>query len=267
MMGGWNFSSEALQPNFSKFNPISGIKKIFGVQGIVELIKAIVKVVLVFYSAWLLFTVYRHDLMSLNGMPLKQAIYRVADIISFSLLMLSATLILVVIIDVPYQLWNNKRQLKMSKQEVKDESKESEGNPEIKGRVRKMQMEIAQRRMMEEVPRADVIVTNPSHFAVALKYDQNSSAAPTLLAKGTDLMAAPIRKIALGADTPLVAAPPLARDLYYSTELQEEIPQGLFLAVAQILAYVFQLKAATENGWDKPFPPSDLPVPDDFRQS
>jgi len=267
MMGGWNFSSEAIQPKLSKFNPISGLKKIFGIQGIVELIKAIIKVGLIFSVAWILFNVYRDDLMRLNSLPVDQAIYRIANIISFSLLMLSASLLLVVVIDVPYQLWNNKRQLKMSKQEIKDETKESEGSPEIKGRVRKMQMEIAQRRMMEEVPKADVIVTNPSHFAVALKYDQHSNGAPALVAKGTDLIAAQIRNVALGADVPLVAAPPLARALYYSTELNEEIPQGLFLAVAQVLAYVFQLKAAIENGGDKPYPPTDLQVPDEFRQS
>ncbi len=267
MMGGWNFSSEAIQPKLSKFNPINGLKKIFGIQGIVELIKAIIKTGLIFFVAWILFDIYRDDLMRLNSLPVDQAIYRTADIITFSLLILSASLLLVVLIDVPYQLWNNKRQLKMSKQEVKDESKESEGNPEIKGRVRKMQMEIAQRRMMEEVPKADVIVTNPSHFAVALKYDQNSNGAPTLVAKGTDLIAAQIRNVALGADVPLVAAPPLARALYYSTELNEEIPQGLFLAVAQVLAYVFQLKFAIENGGDKPYPPTDLQVPDEFRQS
>ncbi len=267
MMGGWNFSSEAIQPKLSKFNPITGLKKIFGIQGIVELIKAIIKVGLIFAVAWVLFNVYRDDLMGLNKLPVDLAIYRTADIITLSLLILSASLLLVVIIDVPYQLWNNKRQLKMSKQEVKEESKDSEGSPEIKGRVRKMQMEIAQRRMMEEVPKADVIVTNPNHFAVALKYDQSSSGAPALVAKGTDLIAAQIRNVALGADVPLVAAPPLARALYYSTELNEEIPQGLFLAVAQVLAYVFQLKAAVETGGEKPYPPVDLPVPDEFRQS
>jgi flagellar biosynthetic protein FlhB len=267
IMGGWNFSSEAIQPKLSKFNPLKGLKKIFGIQGLIELIKAIIKVVLIFVVAGTLFDFYRDDLMRLHSLPVEKAIYQTAEIITFCFLILSATLLLVVMIDVPYQLWNNKRQLKMSKQEVKDESKESEGSPEVKGRIRRMQMEIAQRRMMEEVPKADVIVTNPSHFAVALKYDQNNSGAPTLVAKGTDLIAAQIRNVALGADVPLVAAPPLARALYYSTELNKEIPQGLFLAVAQVLAYVFQLNAATENGWDKPFSPTDLQVPDEFRQS
>jgi flagellar biosynthesis protein FlhB len=267
MMGGWNFTTEAIQPKFSKFNPLTGLKKIFGVQGVVELIKALIKVTLVFSMAWILFKVYRDELMGLNNLELVVALYRSADIVTLSLLLMSAALLLVVVIDVPFQLWNNKRQLKMTKQEIKDESKESEGSPEVKGRIRRMQMEMAQRRMMDEVPKADVIVTNPTHFAVALKYDQSSSGAPVLVAKGTDLVAAQIRNLALGVDIPLVAAPSLARALYYSTELNEEIPQGLFLAVAQVLAYVFQLKAATENGWDKPYPPQKITVPDDFRQS
>ncbi len=267
LMGGWNFSSEAIQPKLSKFNPINGMKKIFGIQGVVELFKAIIKVILIFLVAGVLFKVYRGDLMGLNNLPLHRAIYRSADIITWCLLIMSSSLLLVVMVDVPYQLWNHKRQLKMTKQEVKDESKESEGSPEVKGRIRRMQMEIAQRRMMEEVPKADVIVTNPSHFAVALKYNQNSVGAPVVVAKGVDLIAGQIRNLALAADVPLVAAPPLARALYYSTDLNEEIPQGLFLAVAQVLAYVFQLKAAIENGWEKPHPPSSVQVPDEFRQS
>jgi len=174
--------------------------------------------------------------------------------------------LLLVMLDVPYQLWNHQRQLKMTKQEVKDEAKEQEGNPEVKGKIRQMQMQAAQRRMMEAVPKADVIVTNPTHFAVALKYDQGGSGAPVLVAKGTDLVAAQIRQLALASKVPLVAAPSLARALYYSTELNQEIPRGLFLAVAQVLAYVFQLRASTQYGWNKPVPPSDVSVPDDFKQ-
>jgi len=266
MMGGWNFSSEAIQPKFSKFNPLKGLKRMFGLQGVVELLKAIAKVSIVFLMAWLLFDVYWHDFMQMNRIPVEQAIYQTGDIITRGFLLLSAALLLVVLIDVPYQLWNHTKQLMMTKQEIKDESKESEGNPEIKGRIRRAQMEISQRRMMDEVPKADVIVTNPTHFAVALRYDQNGEGAPILVAKGTDLIAAQIRNLAIGADVPLVAAPSLARALYYSTELNQEIPHGLFLAVAQVLAYVFQLQAATENGWEKPVPPDKIDVPDEFRQ-
>ncbi|MFW5443665.1 MAG: flagellar biosynthesis protein FlhB [Methylococcaceae bacterium] len=266
MMGGWNFSSEAMSPKVSKMNPFSGLKRMFGVQGIVELLKAIVKIALVFIVAGSLFDIYIDQFMALNMMSLNSAIEKAIDIISFCFILLSSTLVLIVMIDVPYQLWNTKRQLKMTKQEVKDESKEQEGNPEVKGQIRRKQMEMAQQRMMDEVPKADVIVTNPAHYAIALKYDPISGGAPVVLAKGVDLIAAQMRNIAMGADIPLVAAPPLARALFYATEIGEEIPQGLFLSVAQVLAYVFQLKTATENNWEKPPPPKDLKVPDEFRQ-
>lgn len=266
MMGGWNFTMESMAPKVSKMNPFSGLKRMFGIQGIVELLKAVVKIALVFLVAGSLFSANFNQFMDLSSLSLNGAVIQAADMIMFGFLILSSTLILVVAIDVPYQLWNTKRQLKMTKQEVKDESKEQEGNPEVKGQIRRKQMEMSQQRMAEEVPKADVIVTNPAHYAVALKYDPMGSAAPVVLAKGVDLMAAQIRTIALGVDIPLVAAPPLARALYYSTEVGEEIPRGLFLAVAQVLAYVFQLKAATENKTEKPVPPKDLKVPPEFRQ-
>ena len=154
----------------------------------------------------------------------------------------------------------------MSLQEIKDEMKESEGSPEIKGRIRRTQMEMAQNRMMQEVPNADVIITNPSHYAIALKYDEGSGNAPILIAKGIDLIAAQIRNLAIEANVPLVAAPPLARALYYSTELDNEIPQGLYLAVAQVLAYIFQLKEAYKTHGTKPAVPKDIKVPPEFKQ-
>jgi flagellar biosynthetic protein FlhB len=154
----------------------------------------------------------------------------------------------------------------MTLQEIKDEMKESEGSPEVKARQRRTQMNMAQNRMMAQVPKADVIVTNPSHYAVALKYDQNSDSAPKLVAKGVDLIAAQIRLLATGANVPLVASPPLARALYYSTEIDKEIPKGLYLAVAQVLAYVYQLKTAREHHWDEPLPPGNIKVPDEFEQ-
>jgi flagellar biosynthetic protein FlhB len=165
------------------------------------------------------------------------------------------------------QLMEHNKKLKMTLQEIKDEMKESEGSPEVKGRQRRMQMDMAQNRMMAEVPNADVIITNPSHYAVALKYDPEKNAAPRLVAKGVDLMAAQIRNVAIASNIPLLAAPPLARALYYSTELEREIPQGLYLAVAQVLAYIFQLKTAREQRQSEPIPPRDLPVPKEFKQS
>ena len=265
MMGGWNFSAESMSPKFSKMNPISGLKRMVGVQGLVELLKSIIKIALVFFVAGSLFKINLDQYLGLSTLSLESSIAKAVDLIGFALLILSSTLIVIVAIDVPYQLWNTKKQLMMTKQEVKDEAKQQEGNPEIKGQIRRKQTELAQQRMMEEVPKADVIVTNPSHFAVALKYDAQGSGTPILVAKGVDLIAAQIRNSALGADVPLVAAPPLARALFYSTELNEEIPSGLFLAVAQILAYVFQLKAATENNSEKPIAPKNIEIPKDFK--
>ncbi len=265
-IGGWNFSMQSMQPKFSKMNPLSGFKRMFGPQGLIELLKAVLKIALVFIVAGVLFNNYLQSFLGLSSFELNTAAVRAADMIMFGFVLLSATLILVVMIDVPYQLWNTKRQLKMTKQEVKDESKEQEGNPEVKSQLRRKQMEMSQQRMMDAVPEADVIVTNPTHFAVALKYDPLGTGAPLVVAKGTDLIAAQMRNIANSADVPLLSAPPLARALYYSTEIGEEIPRGLFLAVAQVLAYVFQLKTASENGTEKPRPPIDLKVPDEFRQ-
>lgn len=266
LLGGWNFTSDAYHPKFSKLNPLAGLKRLVGIQGVVELVKAIIKTLLVAIVAWNIFKLHFDDFMGISRIPVDQAIFRVGEIIVVGLLIMSSTLALVVMLDVPYQLWNNQRQLKMTKQEVREEAKDQEGSPEVKGKIRRMQMEAARRRMMDAVPSADVIVTNPTHFAVALKYDPNGAGAPILVAKGTDLIASQIRELALAAKVPLVAAPALARALYYSTELNQEVPRGLFLAVAQVLAYVFQLRASTQQGWGRPTPPTDVYVPDDFKQ-
>ncbi len=265
-LGGWVFSWEAIAPKLEKLDPIKGMARLFALRGIIELLKALLKFLLIFAVAVILFKRFAHELMNLGVEPAAQAIIHGAHIVSYCFLILSASLIVVVAIDVPYQLWDHSKKLKMTLQEIKDEMKESEGSPEVKGRMRRMQMEMAQNRMMAEVPKADVIVTNPSHYAVALKYDQNSTSAPKLVAKGVDLMAAQIRNIATGANVPLLASPPLARALYYATDLNKEIPQGLYLAVAQVLAYVYQLKAARQNHWDEPLPPRDIKVPEEFKQ-
>ncbi|MEQ1530502.1 MAG: flagellar biosynthesis protein FlhB [Methylococcales bacterium] len=265
-MGGWVFSWDAISPKFEKMDPIKGLPKLFSMNGLVELVKAILKILLVFFVAMLLSKTYLSELFGLSAEHMDKAIIHALTIIGTCFMLLSAALVFVAMIDVPYQLWQHSKQLKMSLQEIKDEMKESEGNPEIKGRIRRMQMEMANNRMMADVPKADVIVTNPSHYAVALKYDQHANGAPKLVAKGVDLIAAQIRNIGIGADVPLLASPPLARALYYSTDLEKEIPQGLYLAVAQVLAYVYQLKTARQHRWHEPVPPRDIKVPDDFRQ-
>ena len=263
-MGGWVFSWDAVKPKLEKLDPIKGIPRLFALRGLIELIKALLKFLLIFVVALVLFQFFLNDFVGLGSEPLEIAVSHAHNTIGFCFLILSASLILVVMFDVPFQLWDHSKKLKMTLQEIKDEMKETEGSPEIKGRQRRIQMEMAQRRMMEQVPSADVIVTNPTHFAVALKYDQFSSAAPKVVAKGTELIAAQIRNVAIGAKVPLVAAPPLARALYYSTELEDEVPQGLFLAVAQVLAYVYQLKTAKSQGWDEPSPPTNLSIPEEY---
>ncbi|TAN70668.1 MAG: flagellar type III secretion system protein FlhB [Methylobacter sp.] len=265
-MGGWIFSWEAIAPKFEKMDPIKGIPRLFAMRGLVEMLKALLKILLVFAVAVALYKSYISELLGLGVEEPEQSIFHALNIIGMCFLLLSASLVVIAMIDVPYQLWDHNKKLKMTLQEIKDEHKESEGSPEVKGRQRRMQMDMAQNRMMAEVPKADVVVTNPSHYAVALRYDQNSNSAPTLVAKGVDLIAAQIRNVAIGADVPLVASPPLARALYYSTEIDREIPQGLYLAVAQILAYVYQLKAAQKNDWSAPLPPGDINVPDEFKR-
>lgn len=265
-LGGWVFSGEALIPKFEKLDPIKGIARMFAVRGLIELVKSLLKILLIFFVAVALCKHFLSDLIGLSTVPLEQSISHGLNIIGICFLVLSASLIAVVILDVPYQLWDHSKKLKMTLQEIKDEHKESEGSPEVKSRQRRAQMDMAQNRMMTEVPKADVIVTNPSHYAVALKYDQNSNGAPKLVAKGVDLIAAQIRLLATGANVPLVASPPLARALYYSTAIDKEIPKELYLAVAQVLAYIYQLKTARQNHWAEPLPPRDIKVPNEFKQ-
>jgi flagellar biosynthetic protein FlhB len=265
-LGGWVFSWEALTPKLEKLDPIKGVARMFALRGLIELVKALLKFLLIFAVAVILSRHFLNELVGLGAEPLEQSIGHALNVIGMCFLMLSASLIAVVMFDVPYQLWDHSKKLKMTLQEIKDEHKESEGSPEVKSRQRRIQRDMTQNRMMTQVPKADVIVTNPSHYAVALKYDQNSNGAPKLVAKGVDLIAAQIRLLATGANVPLVASPPLARALYYSTELDKEIPKELYLAVAQVLAYIYQLKTARENHWDEPLPPENIKVPDEFRR-
>ncbi len=265
-LGGWVFSWDAITPKFEKLDPIKGIARLFSLGGLMELIKALLKVLLVFFVSVMLSKHFLKELIGLGVEPLEQSINHALAIIGFCYIVLCASLIVVVMLDVPYQLWDHSKKLKMTLQEIKDEMKESDGNPEIKARQRRIQMDMAQNRMMTQVPKADVIVTNPTHYAVALKYDPNSNSAPKLVAKGVDLIAAQIRLLATNAKVPLVVSPPLARALYYSTDIDKEIPKELYLAVAQVLAYIYQLNIARENHWDEPLPPSNIKVPDEFKQ-
>ncbi len=262
-LGGWSFSTEAMSFKFDKLNPISGLKRIFAVRGLVELLKALAKFLLIGSVGVGLLWHFAPQLMGLGQEPLAAALAHTGRILSWSFLILSSSLILVAAIDVPFQLWDHSKNLKMTRQEIKDEHKNTEGKPEVKSKVRSLQREIAQRRMMAEVPKADVVITNPSHYAVALRYDADEMAAPIVVAKGVELIAGQIRTVAVANDVPLFEAPPLARALYYSTEIGQQVPAGLYLAVAQVLAYVLQLKA-TAKGGPVPRRPEDIEVPDDF---
>ncbi|NMY14911.1 flagellar biosynthesis protein FlhB [Pseudomonas sp. WS 5019] len=265
-LGGWLFSTEALQPKASRMNPLAGLKRMFSVQALVELLKALAKFLVILAVALLVLSIDQDDLLAIANEPVESAIAHSLHVVGWSALWLSCGLILIAIVDVPFQMWSHKSKLKMTKQEVRDEHKDSEGKPEVKGRIRQMQYEIAQRRMMQAVPQADVIITNPTHFAVALKYDPVSGSAPVLLAKGGDFLALKIREIAQEHQVMVLESPALARAVYYSTELDEEIPAGLYLAVAQVLAYVYQLRQFRAGKGKRPGPLPDLPIPSDLRR-
>lgn len=265
-VGGINFSMQAAMPKASKLNPLSGIKRMFGMQSWVELIKSILKVALVSGMAIYLIQASQGDLMQLSMDVYPQNIFHALDILLNFILLISCSLLIVVAIDIPFQIWQHADQLKMTKQEVKDEFKDTEGKPEVKGRIRMLQREAAQRRMMADVPQADVIVTNPEHFSVALRYKQDQDKAPVVVAKGVDHMAMKIREVAQEHDIYIIPAPPLARALYHTTELEQQIPDGLFTAVAQVLAYVFQLKQYRKRGGERPkLQQSNMPIPPELR--
>lgn len=258
-VGGFAFSIKAVAFKAEKLNVFKGIARMFSAKSGVELLKAIAKFLVVAGVAYLVLAELLDDLIGLGAEGLEDGLAHSASMFGWSFLILSAALILIAAIDVPFQLYQHNKQLKMTKQEVKDEMKESEGRPEVKGKIRQLQREMSQRRMMEEVPKADVVITNPTHYAVALKYDDDAGGAPVVIAKGKDLIAANIREIARQNNVTLFSAPPLARALYATTEINQEIPADLYLAVAQVLAYVYQLN--NMMGGEVPEKPTDLPVP------
>jgi flagellar biosynthetic protein FlhB len=264
-IGGWSFSFEALEPRFNKLDPIKGFKRLFSAKSLVELLKAMAKFTLVTAVAISVIWVQMGQFVQLGSESLQPGLAHAGDLLTTAFLYVSGALILIAAVDVPFQIWDHNKQMRMTHQEIRDEMKESEGKPEVRSRIRQLQREMSQRRMMEAVPRADVVVTNPTHFAVALKYDPKRMRAPTVLAKGADLIALNIRKIAEENGVARVEAPPLARALYHCTEIGQEVPQGLYLAVAQLLAYVFQLKTVQKNGGRKPTPPP-MKVPEEYKK-
>ena len=260
LVGGWNLAPSALVMDFSRVNPLTGIKRLFSLNSLIELGKAMLKVLVIGVVATLLFEHERDRLLSLPFLPLGLAVGQGARVVVDAVLWLGGGLLLIAAVDVPWQIRHHAQQLKMTKQEVKQEYEQSEGKPEVKGRIRRLQQEFAQGRMMESVPNADVIITNPTHYAVALQYTAGKDKAPRVVAKGADLIALQIRELAKQHRVPLVEAPPLARALFRSCDIDSEIPGALYQAVAQVLSYVYQLRDL--HRLDKPVLPKisdDLP--------
>ncbi len=261
LIGGWLFSAKALQPNFGKLNPLQGLGNMISVNAAVELGKAIAKTILVGAVSWL---VIRHQLDAMLGLGVQSAkdgVAHLAHLLITGFIAIVGALVLIALIDAPFQMWRYASKLKMTRQEVRQEAKESDGDPQIKAKIRAQQREMARRRMMAEVPSADVVVTNPTHYAVALKYADGAMRAPKVVAKGADEVAAKIREIATANNVPMLEAPALARALHRHTELGDEIPEALYTAVAEVLAYVFQLRSYKRQGGVRPQAPVALEVP------
>ncbi|NEX16959.1 MAG: flagellar biosynthetic protein FlhB [Halochromatium sp.] len=262
LLGGWLVSTKALQPQLSKLNPIKGIKRVLGLQALVELAKAIAKAVLVGSVAVAFLMANRGRYMDLMHQPIEQALANVLEMAAIASGLMVLALLVVILIDVPYQLYSHAKKLKMSKEEVKREHKESEGDPQVKARIRQQQQAMARGRMMSKVPEADVVITNPSRYAVALRYDEQGMSAPRLVAKGVDQVAARICELGDANGVPRLEAAPLARALHRYVDLDAEIPMPLYTAVAEVMAWAFQLRHFHREGGLPPPMPENLPIPE-----
>jgi flagellar biosynthetic protein FlhB len=266
-LGGWLFAAGSMAPKFSRMNPGAGLKRMFSPNALVELLKALAKFFIVLFVALTVLSSDIDDLLRIAHEPLDMAIIHSLQVVGWSTLWMACGLIIIAAVDVPVQLWQSHKKLLMTKQEIRDEHKDQEGKPEVKQRIRQLQREMSQRRMMAAIPEADVVITNPTHYAVALKYDPDKGGAPMLIAKGSDFLALKIREIAVANNVLLLESPALARSIYYSTELEQEIPGGLYLAVAQVLAYVYQIRQYRAGKGKRPDPlQDDLPIPPDLRR-
>ncbi|OHX13989.1 flagellar biosynthesis protein FlhB [Chromobacterium sphagni] len=260
LIGGWNLTLKAVGPNFGKLNPLPGIGRLFSLNSAAEGLKAILKSMLIGgIATWYIWR-ERGEIIGLLAMPLESGILKMTDMIIHTFFIVASAMILLVALDVPYQLWTYYKKLRMTKEEVKQEYKEAEGSPEVKGRIRQMQREAARKRMMQEVPKANVIVTNPTHFAVALKYDEGMRA-PQVIAKGSLKLAEKIIDTGKDCRVPVMRSPSFARALYFNAELGEDIPAPLYAAAAQVLAYIFQLQQYQAVGGMAPVFPDKLEVP------
>ncbi|MDD6156255.1 MAG: flagellar biosynthesis protein FlhB [Lachnospiraceae bacterium] len=241
----WKISTKPLEPKLDKFNPINGFKRIFSKDSLFNLVMSIIKVGVIGFIAYMCIKDKRDDLFILYDIPLNQAIALIGNIIIDTGLKISLFYLIVGIADFAYQKWKFSDEMKMTKQEVKDEFKNTEGDPQIKGRQRRVMQEVSRRRMMQDVPKADVVITNPTHFAVALKYDAEAGKAPYLLAKGEDYLALKIKEIARENGVEIVENKPLARMIYHNVDVGNEIPPELYQAVAEILANIYRKNHAS----------------------
>ena len=263
-LGGWLFSSKSMAPKLSRMNPLEGIKRMFSLKSLVELGKALAKVILMLVLAILLLHFFKGDLKSLPFQEIGPAIAHAVSISAWVAIVLSAATILIALVDVPFQIWDHTKKLKMSVQDIRDEMKDTDGKPEVKSKIRQLQQEMANRRMMAEVPDADVVITNPTHYAVAVKYRPETMTTPIVVAKGIDQIALKIREVAGANQVEIVESPRLARAVYYTTQLDDEIPTALYVAVAKILAYVFQLRNFRQGKGKRPAYPHGVSVPEDM---
>lgn len=264
LIGGWLFSAKALEPKFSRLNLLSGLGNLFSSRAGMELVKALLKTILVGSIAWVVVLKQKEAILGLIHESTRHGSAHLGQMLGICFLAIVSGLVVIAAIDAPYQMWAYANKLKMTHQEIVQESKEANGNPQIKAKIRAQQREMAKRRMMAAVPTADVVVTNPTHFSVALKYADGNAGAPRVVAKGADAIAARIRELAREHNVPILESPPLARALYKHTELGDEIPETLYAAVAEVLAYVFQLRTYKKNGGVAPLVPTEIQVPADL---
>jgi flagellar biosynthetic protein FlhB len=257
VLGGWMFCPANVQPKLSKLNPLSGIKRMFSTRSLVELIKSTLKVTVIFAVLYGYLDSHLQPLLGMQSLPLNQGVTMIISILFEGLLLMGFALLIFGVIDIPYQRWEHLKELKMTKQELKEEFKNNEGRPEVKQRIRQIQQQFARRKIDKMVPTADVVITNPTHYAVALKYDMSLSEAPFVVAKGVDETAMHIQRIARENQVEIINSPPLTRSIYYTTAIEQAIPSQLYIAVAHILTYVLQLKAFRKGSGKKPHP---LPI-------
>jgi flagellar biosynthetic protein FlhB len=266
VLGGWNLTFKAITPKASRMNPMSGLGRMFGPKALLELGKAVAKVLVVGSFATLIIFLNLEDILSLHRESPIDAMKHALSLVAWAFLFMAAAMILITAIDIPIQLFQHSQKLRMTLQQVKDEMKDSDGRPEIKQKIRQLQQQMASNRMMQDVPMADVIITNPEHYSVALRYDQSVDGAPIVLAKGADLVALKIREIAANNEIPIVSAPPLARAVYFNTDIGGEIPAGLYVAVAQVLAYIYQLRQWARGQIKKPKLDTKFDIPVELRR-